>query len=221
MQRVKIIFFGDSLTQCALLHVSKSWPNLCQKAIKQKFPEVNFNMLNQSVCGENTRQALERMQQQVQIEEPDIVTIQFGANDSDYWLSNRGVPVVSEKAFQANLLEMIERAQTFGVQQIILHTNHKFFKHRVEINKKTHNENLSNYNQMIRNVAKEHHCALVDMFQELSGTHPGAYTLPPPDGIHLNEFGCQLYAQALIPVLEKCINSVLISNLKGSEQIPC
>ena len=59
------------------------------------------------------------------------------------------------------------------------------------------------------------------MFQELSKKQPDTYTLPPPDGIHLNEVGSQLYAQALIPVLDKCIQSVLANNHKFTKDIPC
>ena len=45
--------------------------------------------------------------------EPDVMTLQFGLNDCNCWETDRGLPRVSEEAFRANLIEMIERARLF------------------------------------------------------------------------------------------------------------
>ena len=209
MEKIKIIHFGDSLTKCINLQPRKSWPYLSEDVLKKIFKEIiSLEVLNKGVNGDNTRKALERMQADVQFEKPNIVTIQFGTNDSTYLMSNKGAPIVSELAFEANLIEMISRAKTFDIKQIIFQTNHSFFKDRVEINGKTHNENMQNYNQIIRDVATEYRCELIDLNKAFSDIDPKIYTFPPPDGVHLNERGCELYAQEITSVLEKAINSL-------------
>jgi lysophospholipase L1-like esterase len=210
MHKIRIIHFGDSLTECINIKESEKWSYLCKEALIQKYKHsITLGVQNKGICGNNTRQALERMQEDVQFEEPDILTIQFGVNDSDYWLSNRGVPVVSELAFKANLIEMIERARIFGIDHIIFHTNHCFSKDRIEINEKTHNENIQNYNQIIRRIANEFECELVDIHKALLNRSPDMYTLPHPDGVHLNEFGCKLYYREIKPVIDKCIRRII------------
>ena len=57
---------------------------------------------------------LERYPRDVQEAQPDLLTIQFGLNDCNCWETDRGVPRVSEAAFVANLIEMIDRGRVFG-----------------------------------------------------------------------------------------------------------
>ena len=206
MQKIKIIHFGDSLTKCINVKTRLSWPCLSENSLNKKFKKIiNLEVINKGVNGDNTRKALERMQADVQFEKPNIITIQFGTNDSTYWISNKGEPIVSELAFEANLIEIIARSKTFGIKQIIFQTNHSFLKDRVEINGKTHNENILNYNQIIRDVATQYRCKLIDINKAFSEIDAKIYTFPSPDGVHLNERGCKLYAQEITPVLEKAI----------------
>ena len=57
------------------------------------------------------------------------MTLQFGLNDCNCWETDRGLPRVSEEAFRANLIEMIERARLFGARSIVLSTNHRTLRH--------------------------------------------------------------------------------------------
>ena len=164
--------------------------------------EVQLVVLSKALTGRNTRQALEVMPQEVQSETPDLLTIQYGANDSVYWQSNKGVPIVSKKTFEANLLEMVERARLFGVRKIFLITNHKCLKNPLEPNGKTRNQNLEEYNQIIRNVAAETCCELIDIYQILSVHDPATYVFDMPDGVHLNENGCFLYSEIIYQYLK-------------------
>ena len=88
-------------------------------------------MLNRGVSGETTRQGLERFPNDLQQYRPDIVTLQFGLNDCNCWVSDGGLPRVSEAAYRANLREMIERARRFGARHIIMSTNHPTLRHKV------------------------------------------------------------------------------------------
>ena len=58
------------------------------------------------------------------------MTLQFGLNASNCWDTDRGLPRVSEAAYEANLVEMIARARKFGARHIVLSTNHPTLRHR-------------------------------------------------------------------------------------------
>ena len=210
MNDIKHIFFGDSLTQCLASPSEFRWVNLINKSINNKFRgQISYSAQNMGISGENTRQALERIQDDVQNHNPDILTIQFGANDSDYWLSNKGLPCVSEEAFSSNLIEMIDRARKFDIQNIILHTNHLFLLDRIEINNKSHSQNMIPYNDIIRKIAKSKDCNLIDIERSLKDIDPEEYCLSMPDGVHLSENGCRKYFTIIGPLVEKIINSYL------------
>ena len=60
----------------------------------------------------------------IQSHEPDLLLVQFGMNDCNFWESDRGNPRVSLDAFRANLREIYTRAFSFGVHNVIQLTNH-------------------------------------------------------------------------------------------------
>ena len=84
----------------------------------------DITIINGSVNGSTTRLALERIGNDLQLQRPDIVLIQFGLNDCNCWISDEGHPRVSPRAYGANLHEIIDRARLFGANTILLATNH-------------------------------------------------------------------------------------------------
>lgn len=214
MTTLKLIHFGDSLTECPQIAEEKRWTSLVSSRLRASLGNGGTLIsLNRGVSGRNTRQALEDMQKDVQFERPDVLTIQFGANDSVYWKSNEGVPIVSELAFRANLIEMAERARRFGVKKLFFVTTHRLLKDNQEINGRTSNQNLEVYNQITRRAAQETQAELIDLYQELLPMKPADYVLPMPDGVHLNERGCTHYSTIFSPRLEKSMKELL--------EIPC
>jgi lysophospholipase L1-like esterase len=85
---------------------------------------IELWVVNASVNGNTRRQALERMPYEVQSHPLDVLLVQFGMNDCNYWRTYHGLPRVSQAAFRANLAEIIERAFRFGAQRVLLNTNH-------------------------------------------------------------------------------------------------
>ena len=120
----KIFFFGDSICFGQGVSVHKTWVSICSSRLGQEFPDIDFIINNPSINGNTTRMALERMSIAVQDHRPDILVVQFGMNDCNYWKTDGGHPRVSPKAYEANLEEIVDRAMIFGTKKIILHNNH-------------------------------------------------------------------------------------------------
>jgi lysophospholipase L1-like esterase len=157
-----IFFFGDSICFGQFISPHKVWINRISEELHKI--EDKIIVFNPSHSGDTTRMALENMPFDVQGHGVDIILIQFGINDSNYWLSDGGLPRVSPKAYEANLLEIIERAKTFGAKHIFLDTNHPTNK-TVIVNSKEipHQLGNSRYNEIIRKVAKESGVQLIDI----------------------------------------------------------
>jgi len=76
---MKLICFGDSLTSRTEGHEQP----LLTKKLQRKLGG-NWGVLNAGVAGNNTFDALERLESGVLAHDPDFVTILFGANDAGF-----------------------------------------------------------------------------------------------------------------------------------------
>src|SRR5262249_48118231 len=122
----RLIFFGDSICVGQGVSIHKGWVARLAAHISDiaEARGRDIVVINASINGNTTRQALERMPYDVQSHGVDYMIVQFGLNDCNYWESDRGIPRVSPKAFAANLDEIIARASIFGAIRIVVHTNH-------------------------------------------------------------------------------------------------
>lgn len=97
--------------------------------------------------------ALERMPVDVQSHGVDIILIQFGLKYCNLWETDRGLPRVCKKSFQANLEEIIDRTKIFGYRHVLLNTNHPTNK-LIQFNntKIAHQKGNEEYNNIIRKI---------------------------------------------------------------------
>ncbi|MDR3200303.1 MAG: GDSL-type esterase/lipase family protein [Spirochaetales bacterium] len=68
-----IVCFGDSLTEGRGAKPSEAWPALLSKRVKAK-------VINAGISGDTTMDALERIDEVLALN-PDVVVVEFGAND--------------------------------------------------------------------------------------------------------------------------------------------
>ena len=76
---IKIIAYGDSLTEGFGLSKEYSYPSILEKSLVEKGYK-NIKVLNYGISGDTTENALNRIQP-VLDEKPDIVILTIGAND--------------------------------------------------------------------------------------------------------------------------------------------
>jgi acyl-CoA thioesterase I len=196
----KLIFFGDSICTGQYVSIHKGWVTQLSKSLSNK----NIMVLNSSVNGRTSRQALEDMPYHIQEQHPNFLVIQFGMNDCNYWNSDRGVPRVSPKSFEANLEEMINRALAFEVEKIFLNTNHPTGLNQVKLfyTKITYEDSNEQYNTIIRKVAENNNVILNDIEPEFINHRKDLKDLLLPDLLHPNELGHKLYFKIINPVIK-------------------
>lgn len=205
---MKFYFFGDSICFGQFVSPNRIWVNQVASRL-----EANHNGLvvqNPSLNGRTTRQALEDMPYQVQSHSPDVVYIQFGMNDCNHWVSDKGVTRVSIKSFATNLSEIILRARLAGAQQVYVATNHPTPHLKPYDNVSgvsiSYQDSNQQFNEAIRSVARELGAILIDNEAHWVANHystPAALAdLVLPDGIHLSEAGHAVYTEFVSSQLE-------------------
>lgn len=166
-----VVCFGDSITAGQFVAPEHSWPRLL----------TGHTVIVRAVPGDTTRLGLERFPQ-VQEIRPDAVVIQFGHNDANRWDSDRGLPRVSLAAYEANLHELVARAQHFGIRPYLV-TLTPTWKAPL------YDATCETYDAVLRRVAGRTGAALIDVRERITSR---GFLLD--DGLHLNPTGHQVYA---------------------------
>lgn len=204
----KIVFFGDSITEGQYVEPPYRWTDLLEKRILGS--EEGAQVLNKGISGQTSRQALLRFENDVQAVCPDILTIQFGLNDCNYWDTDRGHPRVSLESYAANIQEMIDRAIIFGVKKIVIANNHRTLRTKILSGGKSLEDSRLIYNDAIKKVAHKNNVLFCDIdawFNLVDDDLYPCYLLSEPDLLHLSRKGHEYYAEkmfsVLSPLLEK------------------
>ena len=208
---LKLTFFGDSICVGQGVSIFRGWVTRIAEVLERQSQKSNRAIIvsNSSVNGRTTRQALEDMPYQVQNHQPDILVIQFGLNDCNYWQTDRGTPRVSRNAFIANLEEIIERGLNCGVRYVLLNNNHPTSRsmETIPFTNITYEDSNRAYNEAVRTVAARAKAPVI--FQDveaffldfLSQSEESIENYLLDDGLHLNSAGHQIYFDLMRPVI--------------------
>jgi lysophospholipase L1-like esterase len=187
---VKIVAFGDSITaggdatEPSLIFWQR-WAD----ALQQKYPRAKIEAINGATGGDATAQGLQRLQEKVLTQKPDVVPIGFGMNDHN--MPGFGTPL---QAFTNNLATMIDRIRKETGAEIILYST-------FPPNPKWHygSHNMEAYALATEQVAREKQCAFADVYRNWNAI---AAKKKPEDLLsnnvnHPNDFGHWIYFEVL------------------------
>jgi lysophospholipase L1-like esterase len=214
---INVLFFGDSICVGQYVSIHKGWVTRTSALLAELGKKIGRTIIvtNSSANGRTTRQALEHMPYEVQSKDVDIMIVQFGMNDCNYWQSDRGIPRVSPRAFAANLHEIIARGFHFGMEKILINSNHPT---GLESDLMPHanisyQESNEQYNAIIREVAAN--CGpsvtlneIETVFKKYAGgdrKRLEELLLPAPDLLHLSKKGHDLYFETVYPKVEQAV----------------
>ena len=209
---MNVVFFGDSICFGQFVSPDKGWITRISNELSKLNGEVVVS--NPSISGNTTRMALSRMAYDVQAHGIDILYIQYGINDSNYWDTDFGLPRVSPDCFEANLKEIIWRGRVSGAKKILINTNHPTAK-EIIVDGKTvpHQDGNERYNEIARKVANETAGAqLIDMekvFLDVISNGTPLSELLLPDGIHLSQKGHDLYFKEICPIVMNAVKDLM------------
>lgn len=117
----RIVCFGDSVTQ-GVPHVAPAdtFVSRLERRLNAKYsPEFETCAINAGVGGENTLEALARIDNDVLVHSPDVVVIEFGLNDIRYEPEKE----IGEEQFAANLRQIRSLLVAAGASVIFMTPN--------------------------------------------------------------------------------------------------
>lgn len=216
----KIFFFGDSICFGQGVSLHKGWVSQIARKldeISKDFSPYQFLLSNNSINGNTTRLALERMPYEIQSQRPDILITQFGMNDCNYWDSDNGCPRVSIESFRGNMKEIVTRAFLNGTKIVVLNNNHPTLKLEKMKNSELHYDASNRlYNQAIREVFKELELKFPGrvLFNDIESKFIEEMNKTPlnelvlPDKLHLSEKGHNIYYNNVFPTVLRAIENI-------------
>lgn len=213
---IKVTFFGDSICVGQGVSIYRGWVTRIAKSLDEYAQQIGHEILvtNASVNGRTTRQALEDMPYSVQSHGVDILIVQFGLNDCNYWATDQGLPRVSIGAFKENIREIVSRGRKSGAFRVLLNNNHPTSRTKrvMDFTQITYEESNRAYSQAIRELKD----GLPDWvsFQDIAlhftdliaerGASIEDYLLE--DGLHLSVLGHDAYYDFMMPLLKAAID---------------
>ena len=133
-----IFIFGDSIAYGQLVSVNKTWVHKVANWLGNRYV-----IQNSSIMGNTTRDALNRIYNDVLFRSPNIVYVQFGMNDCNIWQTENGVCRVERKTYISNIDEIVQRCASYNAS-VIIGNNHPSNKNS------EYNLRNSEYNELIR-----------------------------------------------------------------------
>ena len=201
---VKIVFFGDSITESGRNHMDEGdlgvgYVKIAAGKLRLLYPDTNFCFLNRGCGGETTADLLKRVEKDVVAEKPDYVVLEVGVND--VWRRfSRGEEVTPE-AFRANYEQLTDAIAATGAKIFLIQP------YALKMgDKQRFRPFLNRFNDIIRDIAKTKGLTLIPVDEIFTGVtqdiDPAQFST---DGVHPTHRGCRYIADLLIKELKKCL----------------
>jgi lysophospholipase L1-like esterase len=195
-------------------------------------------VVNKGVGGNNTANALSRIERDVLSNRPDCLIVEFGMNDA---LNSQSL--IEPQQYTENIRTIIEKAQAGNIKHVALVTINPVIEKYVRSRHKEYPfpeslaERIEKYNQAIKSLVKEKNLILIDLNELVvknKGVSENAESLirntansKSADGVHLTADGNKLLAEDAAEKLKSVIkpgNTVVCfgdsitfgANLKGA-----
>jgi lysophospholipase L1-like esterase len=196
----KIIFFGDSITQAGVN------PGGYITMLKDMYAKAGntSELIGAGIGGNKVYDLFLRMEDDVLSKKPDVVVIYVGVNDV-WHKASYGTGTDADK-FTKFYTALIKKMQSQGIK-LILTTPAAIGEKNDHSNQQ--DGDLNQYSKIIRDLAKEHKCGLVDLRKEFlaynlaNNPENKAQGILTTDRVHLNEAGNKFVAELMFKELMK------------------
>ncbi|GAB5528337.1 MAG: arylesterase [Roseivirga sp.] len=175
-ERMKIVFFGDSLTAGYGLTMQDAFPHIIQQRIDSL--GLPYEVVNAGLSGETTAGGINRIDWILK-SKPDIFILELGAND--------GLRGLSPDQTKKNLSGMIDKVKASNPEAVILLAGMQMFPNMGQ-------EYTEQFREAFPLVAKEKDVKLIPFILEGVG---GDESLNQSDGINPNIEGHKIVAETV------------------------
>ncbi|MDF0693781.1 SGNH/GDSL hydrolase family protein [Aquirufa ecclesiirivi] len=198
---IKIVFFGDSITQAGVSktgYITQMQGMLAAQGIGDK-----YELIGAGIGGNKIYDLYLRHEDDLLAKKPNITVIYIGIND--VWHKTSSRTGTDADKFERFYNALIKKIQSAGSQVVICTPT--LIGERFD----STNENdgdLNRYSEIIRRIAKNNNCALIDLrkaflsFEQNNNPENKESGILTSDRVHLNEAGNKFLAETMWSVLK-------------------
>ena len=187
----RLICFGDSITA---KEVSDDGTERLTPRLRYGLGSWGWEVINAGISGNNSRDALLRVERDIVSQSPDLVTVLFGANDAATH------KMIKLEEYKTNLLTIVQKITP---EKTVLISPSPVDESRP---KNRTNDVIKEYSNVVNQVAIETGSQFIDLFSEMI-IYPD-YSKMLRDGLHYTESGYKFLSQL---ILIKIIDNYKIS----------
>lgn len=208
---MRILFQGDSITDAGrdkrdFHNMGNGYPKYAAEAIKNEFPEKEFDFINLGIGGNRTSQLFDRLYKDAIELKPDIVSVLIGIND--VWHRHCGEHIATtDEQFALNYRCILERLRRETDAKIVMIAPYLLDAEPAAGIR----EDLKKILPIVRELADEFadvYVPLNELFDEALKTQPEPRYYSA-DGVHPNKNGAEfigkIYAEAVKPLIIKTV----------------
>jgi lysophospholipase L1-like esterase len=203
-QKERIVFFGDSITEQGML--AKGYISLMKESVKQQALDNKYELLGAGIGGNKVYDLYLRMEDDVLAKHPSTVVIWIGVNDVWHKQSLRtGTDADKFERFYNAIIKKLKNEQI----KVVLCTPAVIGEKTNSTNSLGLDTDLDKYCGIIRNLAKNNNCSLIDFrksfldFNIANNKDNKESGMLTTDGVHLNDRGNAFVGEEMMKALMK------------------
>jgi len=78
---IQLVALGDSIVHGHMVPEDRAWPAVLTALLRDRNPQISWNVVNSGACGETIVQGLQRLDRDALRHRPDVLFVAFGLND--------------------------------------------------------------------------------------------------------------------------------------------
>ena len=201
MQKKKVIFFGDSITQAGV-NPGGYIVRVGELASRDKVAD-QFEFIGAGIGGNKVYDLYLRMEEDVLSKKPDIVIVYVGVND--VWHKRSYGTGTDADKFEKFYAALIKKLQAQDCKVVLV--TPAAIGERTDFSNELDGD-LNSYSNIIRNLAKKNSLPLVDLrksfleYNKLNNPENKESGILTSDRVHLNDKGNQFVAEEMWKVIK-------------------
>jgi lysophospholipase L1-like esterase len=200
VQKTKIVFFGDSITQAGVK--KGGYIDRIQTSVNQKSLQDKYELVGAGIGGNKVYDLYLRVEDDVLAKDPQVVVIYVGIND--VWHKTTSGTGTDLNKYEKFYLALIKKFQAKNIKVAVC-TPTVIGEKKDDTNPQ--DKDLNTYSDVVRKLAAENNCTLIDLrkafiaYEQANNADNKESGLLTTDRVHLTDAGNQLVADEMVKAL--------------------
>ncbi len=189
----RVVLYGDSITEQRL------YSRFVQQYIQCRYPELKVKFYNAGWSGDTAGGGFNRLERDVLLLNPTVVTLFFGMNDGGYRPMDAGITA----NFKRNEEKIITALKAKGVRVVVYTPGAVDYDRQKKLGECNYNDNLESLGKAALELAQHYELPHADVFHPMvtfqtaqKAKQPGFTIIP--DAVHPNGPGHLMMAQEML-----------------------